>query len=223
MSKLIICVLMFLLSSPAFAQLELNIAGQEGSERFFPLLQAIYAQLGVQVKFDILPSARALALTNQGIYDAEIGRIEEIGEVYPNLKYSSEPLLTVRLVALVDRGSKIRLTSADELKHYRVGYLIGMSVAEVYVKQAELKAMSVVSHEQLAKMLGANRLDVVLMGTAFADSPLYQIGAESLTIATFNVYHILNKKYAYLLPEFDQILRQKKENGLYEQLLFSVP
>lgn len=50
-------ILLAITTLSVFADGKLQIAGQEGDERFFPLLQAVYAQLGFQVTFETLPSA----------------------------------------------------------------------------------------------------------------------------------------------------------------------
>ncbi len=214
---------MFTLVIPSFAETKLRIAAQEGDERFYPLLRTIYEQIGVKVEFQIFPSARALLLANKGDFDAEVGRIYEISSDYPNLVYSREPLLTSQLTALVKRDSKLQLSSAEELKRYRVGYLIGMRAAEQYVKKKHLNTSPVVTHEQLAQMLVLDRIDIALMGTAFFDSPVYQVGVVKLVVEESNVYHILHKKYSHLIPEFDSVLHQMKASGQYKQLLQSAP
>lgn len=96
-----------------------------------------------------------------------------------------------------------------------------MSVAEYFVKSIRGNTIAVTTHEQLAQMLEWQRIDVALMGTAFPNSPVYSIGVERLSIATFNVYHILHNKHAQLRPQFDQVLQRMKQNGQYDQLLFS--
>lgn len=212
-------ILLTITALSVFADGKLQIAGQEGDERFFPLLQAIYAQLGFQVTFETLPSARAMQLVDQGDYDAEVGRIPDIAVNYPNLTYSQEPLLTVRLVAMVRKDADIQLSNPDDLQQYRIGYVIGMSVAADFVKSAPSNTIAVTTHEQLAQMLERQRIDIALMGTAFPNSPVYSVGVERLSIATFNVYHILHNKHAQLIPQFDQVLQRMKQNGQYDQLL----
>lgn len=212
-------ILLTITALSVFADGKLQIAGQEGDERFFPLLQAIYAQLGFEVTFETLPSARAMQLVDQGGYDAEVGRIPDIAVSYPNLTYSQEPLLTVRLVAMVRKDADIQLNTPDDLQQYRIGYVIGMSVAEDFVKSAPNNTIAVTTHEQLAQMLERKRIDIALMGTAFPNSPVYSVGVERLSIATFSVYHILHNKHAQLIPQFDQVLQRMKQNGQYDQLL----
>jgi len=59
-------------------------------------------------------------------------------------------------------------------------------------------------------MLERKRIDIALMGTAFPNSPVYNVGVERLSIATFNVYHILHNKHAQLIPQFDQVLQRNR-------------
>jgi ABC-type amino acid transport substrate-binding protein len=219
MARRLAIFIFVLLTQQVFAEALFTVAGQEGDERFFPLLSSIYRQLGIEVSYKILPSARALSLVDDGVYEAEAGRIQEISEGYQNLRFSKEPLITVELVGLVRKDSKLRLTSVADLANYRVGYVIGMSTAEYFTKQSSLKAISVATHDQLAKMLSSDRIDVALMGTAFSSSPVFAAGDVRLRISTFAVYHVLNKKYASLIPQFDDVLKEMKKDGRYTVLL----
>ncbi len=219
MLKRVVLLFTCLLGQYCCAQDVLKIVGQEGDERFFPLMRSVYEQIGFAVDFKLLPSERALSSVNSGIFDAEIGRTPDHSGKYPNLGYSSEPLLSVGLVVLAKKGSKITLTNPEDLGKYRVGSLIGMSIAESYIRQHKLKVLSVASHDQLAQMLDINRLDLVLMGSAFTSSPVFLTGAPLQQLSTANVHHIFSKKYIYLAPEFDKILRAMKSDGRYEQLL----
>ena len=209
----------FLLGCEAFAQSAMRIAAQEGDDRFFPLLTAVYGQMKISVSYEILPSLRALSAVNEGAYQAEVGRIREISEKYPNIRYSKESLLNVELMALTTKNSTYKLSKIEDLKNRRIGYVIGMSVAEYFVKDTQLNVFPVATHQQLAQMLESGRVDVALMGTAFRDSPVFKIGHAGLKIASFDVFHIDNKKHENLIPSFDAVLRQLKTNGQYEKLL----
>lgn len=218
---LVLCVCLCI-GSLQGAQHSLHIGGQEGDERFFGLLRAIYYQMGFDVEFSLIPSERALSLVNSGQLDAEVGRIPDLSGKYPQLHYSAEPLLDVKLVALIKKGSAIKLSSAKDLRSYRVGHLIGMNVAENYSKQNGLKVLSVPTHLQLAQMLELERLDVVLMGTAFTQSPVFEVAEHGLLLSSASVYHIFHKKYAHLAPQFDQILAEMKNDGRYDKHLTAV-
>lgn len=213
--------LLLLASSPGYGQERLRIVAQEGGERFYPLLQSVYQAMGMQVEFSIQPSARALFSVSNGSFDAEVGRIPAISGDYPNIVYSLEPLLSVQLVALVRKDSPISLSSDADLSNYRLGYLIGMSVAEAYLAETGLTATAVTTHKQLAALLSAGRIDVVIMGTAFRDAEVFSLSREALKIRQHEVFHIFNIKHVSLVPLFDQSLRAAKADGRYERLLLS--
>ena len=214
-------VFLLFIALPCYGQSPIKIVGQEGDEKFYPLLNSIYLSMGLQPEFTLQPSARALASVNSGKYAAEIGRIPDIAGDYTNIIYSTEPLLRVELVALVKRHSKIHLGSAEDLHNYRVANLIGMSVAEAYLKESGLKSTSVSTHKQLAAMLNRGRVDIVNMGTAFSDAEVFAVGKNAMTIKQYYVYHIFNKNYLHLKDEFDKQLKKAKQDGRYQQLLLS--
>lgn len=205
--------------SAARAQTPIQVAAQEGDERFFPLLTDIYREMGFDAQITVLPSARALSATNAGQFDAEVGRIPDISPRYPDLAYTQEPLLKVQLVAVALKGKPIDIQSKVDLAKLKVGYLNGMSVSEHYVRTESLTASSVASHEQLAKMLKMGRLDVILMGTAFKQSPVFSIGEIKWVIDEFNVFHVFHKRNRNLIPLFDTQLKRAKQDGRYEKLL----
>lgn len=201
------------------AQTVLKVAGQEGDERFFPLLSAVYQDIGVEAEFRLVPAERALALVNAGKFDAEVGRIRAHTNKYPQLFYTSEPLLDIQLLALTHKNSTLQLTNPQELRGKRIGFLLGMSVAQSYSARHGLKALAVPTHLQLAKMLELNRLDLVLMGSAFADSPVFQVAKPVLLLSSDQVFHIFHQQHAALGPQFDLALLQMKKDGRYQKLL----
>lgn len=216
-------LILLLISDVAVAQPVLKIAGQEGDERFFRLISAVYQELGLTTEFSLIPSERALSAVNSGIFAAEIGRIKDPSAKYPNLIYSAVPLLEVQLVALRKKGNLMQLSAAHELRSFRVGYVIGMSVAENFNRQHQLNAFAVTTHIQLAKMLDMGRIDVALMGTAFEQSPVFQVAEQQLVLSTAQVYHIFHKNYAYLAADFDRALLLMKQDGRYHQYLANSP
>lgn len=197
----------------------IHIVSQEGNERFFGVIKSIYQQMGFEVDFHLVPAERALALVNSGRFDAEMGRIHAPDSRYANLHYSAEPLLKTQLLALTKKGSKLRLQSAWDLRTLRLGYVNGMTAAETFVKQHRLRALSISTHQQLKIMLEQDRLDVVLMGTAFKQSPVFQVAQSQLVLSSANVYHIFHKRYAHLSADFDRILAEMKKDGRYQQLM----
>lgn len=219
MIKFILSALLALAVMPAHAQGVIRISGQEGDERFIPLLTAIYKEMGLKAAFTILPSARALHATNMGDFDAEVGRIPSISPQYPNIIYTREPLLDIHLVAVAVGGKNITIQTKEDLRKYRVGYLNGMSVAESYVSKESISAYPVATHTQLAEMLRLGRLDVVLMGTAFKNSPVFNVGEIVGEMEGLSVYHIYNVRNKELVERFDQVLQRAKADGRYERLL----
>ncbi|MFT0621085.1 substrate-binding periplasmic protein [Ectopseudomonas guguanensis] len=219
MRKLLLSVMLVVLAPCAYSQNILRISGQEGDERFIPLLTAIYKDMGREVEFVMLPSARALYMANSGEFDAEVGRIPSIGPQYPNIIFTREPLLSVHLVAVARKGSAISIRTPNDLLPHKVGYLNGMSVAQHYVSSQAIDAVAVATHAQLADMLTLGRLDVVLMGTAFRDSPVFKVGEAVGEIQQFPVFHLYNVRNKALIEPFDQALRRAKADGRYEALL----
>ncbi len=171
------------------------------------------------MEFEILPSARALLSVDQGNYDAEVGRIREISARYPSLVYSKVPLLTVQLVAIVRKGSKLRIPSADRLKDFRVGYIIGMSIAEDFA----LRIPSTATRSRLMNNWLRCSLRIALMLRSWELRSRTQRSTRLASLSSWSRSTLSTtcsmRNTQTGSAEFDRLVLQMKANGQYGRLL----
>ena len=206
------------LALPLTAQAAYKVSYQPGTEMFLPLIKAVYAEMGIAVSLEILPSERSLQEANSGTYDAELGRVGGMLAGYPNLMYTSEPIMVIDLIAMAKKGSAVTISSAADLNKYKIGIIRGSKLPESFVAAKGLTAESVPDPASLLKMLEAGRLDIALIPSNILASfaSVAQVGPKLMSVPS---YHILNKKHAALAPKFDAILKAMKADGRFAKLL----
>lgn len=202
------------------AQAPLVVACQPGLEKYYPLVRAIYNRMGLTCEFLEMPSERALVEVNSGGADAEIGRTENLTSRYPGILYTAEPLLTTGLTGWVLSNSRLQVDAVGDLRAFRIGILRGNKAAEQFVQAQGLSTQSVTTLESLAKMLQANRIDLVIMPEAADPSVLKSVAKKiSIGVPHYPVYHLFSKEHQDLVPRWDVVLRAMKANGTYETYL----
>ncbi|MBC3874643.1 substrate-binding periplasmic protein [Undibacterium flavidum] len=194
-----------------------SIAYNEVTGALIPLVQAVYGEMGMQPTFELVPSERAIALTNSAHYDADIGRADSVLKHYPNLLISREPLKQLELYAYVRQRSAVYFSDVNQLKQWTVGVVRGSKLAEDFIEQHQLRYISANSAESFYKMLQAKRFDVALISSTQLSAQSPQINALAERVGGVLVhsysYHIMHKKHAELMLEFDASLRRMRISG----------
>jgi ABC-type amino acid transport substrate-binding protein len=196
------------------------VAATPGTEKFFPLVTAIYKEMNFKTTFKTLPSERAIAQTDDGICGAEIGRAKNVLGKYKNIIYTKEPIISVRLKAWIVDNSTISISSPEELLMYKVGIVHGIKGPENFCDQHKLNYETLPTIENLAGMLKLNRIDIAIVPDAINQSALDSIGHPlAYDPGSYSVYHVFNRKNAFLITKWDSILKVMKANGQYIKLL----
>lgn len=209
--------------SAAVAQPGYQVAYNDTTAPLIPLVKAMYAAIGVQATFELVPSERAIALTNSGHFDADLSRVEEALVHYPNLVRTNEPIKRTDLYAYARKGSGIQLTQVSELKQYSVALIRGSKLAEQFARQEGIRAYPANSAASFHKMLAAGRFDIALISSTQLQAQAEQINAIAERVgpvlAHSQSYHVLNKSHADLAPKLDAALKAMKADGRAAQLL----
>ena len=222
MKKSLICLfLVALVGYVLVAQPVMKIATGPTNENLYPLIKAIYAELGYQAEFAILPLERALYLTNSGDFDADLGRLKGIADQFPNLIATNEPIFTSYLQAWVKKGSAITITSLDDLKKYRVGIILGGKYVQNLVDKLGVPVEISPTYQSMAGMLDKGRFDVALkVSVPNGDPELAEVGVlVAPQLAKLETFHIFNKKHADLVFKWDAVLKAMKADGRFQKLM----
>jgi len=181
----------------------------------------LFDRAGLQVQLLKLPSARGLALANAGSLDGELARINIRTDRYNKLQKLPDPLIDVVFAGLYHRAG-IKVTTLDDFRHFRVGYIRGWVIAEnLFAGDANANATS--SANQLLDMLEADRIDIAFMTVAPGRYLANSRGMENLRVTDFSIrkdlFLYLNKKHAGKLQSLSRALASMKEDGTHAAIM----
>lgn len=197
--------------------------------RFYELLYSeAFKRLGFTFTYKVYPSKRSSVMANDGEVDGEPQRAGNYADTYPNMIRVDEPSFTNRVVAFATDPS-IRLNSWDSLRDtpYRVDYRIGSLISEQELpRRVDPKLLTAVpTVEQILKKLKFQRTDIyvdmewavlpVLQSAEFKEAGIVRVGILSTNLS----YPFVHKKHAALAPRLAVVLRQMKQEGVYDRLL----
>lgn len=166
-------------------------------------LNAAYANLGYELVYQTLPSKRGLLESNNGRYDGEMLRVENINEQYANLIPVPVVLCYVRSVLLA--RAYVDINNYDDLKKYRFGITSGYVGLERIVEENNIPVVRATKYQTLLEMLKKERIEVTLINETTANAFLKtQPAGEFIIIDSFErsikLYHYLHKKHEDLVP-----------------------
>lgn len=186
------------------------------------LVEAVFAELGLQAQVLIYPTAteRGLLNANEGVDDGLAMRIAGLEQQYPNLLRVSEPVAINDFVA-ISLKHRFEPRSWDSLQPYVVGYILGWKVFEQRVPAAAQRTL-VRDAEQLFGLLARERVDVVLYERYQGLLQLRRLGLPAQVLepplVRTPMYMYLHRKHAALVPRVAEALVRLKRDGRYQRI-----
>lgn len=189
------------------------------------VLREAYRRLGRKLVVHQLPGERSLVQANDGTMDGELYRKLGMDRDYPNLIIVPVPLLTFELV-IFSRGTTFPVNGWESLRPYTLGFMRGNKIAQENTKG--MKAEPVPTLQQAFEKLNMGRTDLVLGHRASGMAVVRSQKLEGITVlepplASFPVYHYLNRKHEALVPELTRVLKQMQADRSIERIQRSVP
>lgn len=189
------------------------------------ILREAYTRLGRNLVVHQLPGERSLVLVNEGKMDGELYRKLGLDRDYPNLVIVPVPLLTFELVVF-SRGTSFALNGWESLRPYSLGFVRGNKFAQQ--NTVGMKVEQVPTMQQAFDKLMKGRTDLVLGHRASGMAVVHSQKLEGITVlepplASFPVYHYLNRKHEALVPRLTRVLKQMRADRTIERIQRSVP
>ena len=191
------------------------------------LLIEAFARLQQPVVIQRKPAERSLQDANDGETDGEFMRIDQIGELYPQLIRVPEPLYQMEIVAFSLAPLPEELAGWQGLSPYTVGYVVGWKILEEHIRQTR-GTVVVGTQETLFRMLAARRFQVAVYGHRFGKAMIARLGLKGIRVegpplALKNMYLFLHRRHRALIPALTAVLRQMKADGSYQAILADAP
>jgi polar amino acid transport system substrate-binding protein len=178
------------------------------------VLRQAYLRLGIGLVVDFMPGERSLVQANSGRTDGELYRRAGIERNYPNLIMVPVPIMHIDIVAF-SKDKRLVVKDWESLRPYRLAYVRGIKIIEE--NTVGMSVSPVLSTRNAFSMIDIGRVDVVLALRAAGLEAiealhLTGIGEHAPALASFPVYHYLNRKHADLLPALSAVLHQMAQD-----------
>lgn len=181
----------------------------------------------VTFRFEEIPWVRALHYMETGKIDAITGLAKRPDrEKY--ITYTSPPYYSdcsSRFYMRKGLGQYIK--QYEDLYDFEVGYVVNSAYFDPFDTDEKLNKYSVTHEEQLLKMLGNGRLDVIIGTNCQVDYDIKLSGllgrfeqAEYRPGNNVHLYLGLSKKSAIteILPQLNQVIQQLKDEGVIDKI-----
>ncbi|MEH6404528.1 MAG: hypothetical protein V7750_14205 [Sneathiella sp.] len=185
------------------------------------IIKKAYTILGHTISIIRLPPKRALNEASSGTLDGDVQRIYSVGHTYPNLIRIEPPINYIYGTGFVLKGSKVDVTTWEDLKKYRVGIILGIRFAETNVPKKN--SFAYYSYKKLTEALNEGKIDI---GIYPQSNGIYQtllFGEKNIIpiktpLSKFDLYHYVHKKNKHLVKDLTDIFRRFEKNGVLENV-----
>ncbi|MCJ8294075.1 MAG: transporter substrate-binding domain-containing protein [Colwellia sp.] len=188
------------------------------------ILSEAYKNIGINVAVEALPSKRALFLSNKGITDGELIRIDNINYKYTELIKVPVSYMTIRHMVwtknlVLPRNDKVNLSS------YLIGFNRGYLFAEGVTQGMNKYAAG--SFQQVFKMLDLGRVEVVIATDYTGNSIIRELNLQGISMLPTPlditpVFHYLHEKNKHLLEKITSSLLKMQRDGRFNKIISQV-
>lgn len=185
-----------------------------------------FAPLGIAVSIRMLPAERALVDANIGVSDGDMGRVEGMEQMYPDLVIVHEPIIESRDFVAFSLHHRFTTEDWASLAPYHVGIVKGWKIFEANIPETR-SLIKAESTETLFRLLKNNRIDVALNArldgmVAATELGMSDVGIMEPPLARMKLYLYLHTKHDGLVPKVEANLAQMKADGRFYRIYDAV-
>lgn len=203
---------------------EIHISTLVGSDPASTVAELVmteaYRRIGRQLVVHRLPGERTLMVANEGRMDGELYRKVGIERDYPNLMIVPVPLLTYEIVVFT-RGTDFVVNGWESLRPFTIGYVRGIKI--IKENTGGMKTEAVPAMDMAFRKLTMGRTDIVVGNRLSGLAAAAALGIDDVRVlapalASFPVYHYVNKNHAALVPGLVAALQAMTADKTIEKL-----
>ncbi len=179
------------------------------------ILEKAYSRAGIKIQPVFLNLEESLQQSNAGITDGELARIEQITQLYPNLRQVPISVISVEAVAFSTNPSLI-IDRWDDLQGHKVAIIKGAKFIEIAT--AKLPVEKVLTPQEAFERLDKGLVEIVvvpkLAGWSIIHKKRYRnIRMVSASLKKMKLYHFVHKKNSHLIPLIYPHLKKMQKTG----------
>lgn len=155
-------------------------------------------------------------MSNTGVMDGEVHRIEGVDNEYNNLVMIPIPINRLEIITFTSQSD----IKGDHLKPHKIGIRRGVKYAEEVTQNMDVYKTN--SMDQLFRMLGSGRVDAVVASHISGLQHISSLKIEGIKTSsqpwlTKSLYHYLHKKHEHLIPLITQSLKELEAEGFIQK------
>ena len=185
------------------------------------LLTDIYKRAGLNAAIEPLPPARITILVLRDEIDGEVARIAPYFDKYPRLVKVEPAYYQLVTTAFAKSGRNISISSAEDLKNYRVGIIRGVAHAAIATEGVPNLTVTD-SVAQLFRMLDKDRIDIAVDVNMNGQDTINRLGLKTIQpvghLATRDFYNALIPSRSDLVLTISETIKAMKKNGELDKL-----
>jgi len=188
------------------------------------IVREAYRRLGIHLVVHKLPGERTLLYANDGTMDGELYRKMGMEQEYPNLVIVPVPLQVYEIV-IFSHGKSFVVSGWESLRPYTLGFKRGIKIVQEKTRGMRVEAVPTLPQAFEKMMMG--RTDLVLGNRSSGMAVIKALNLDGVTVlepplASFPVFHYLNKKHEDLVPRLTLVLREMQADKTIERIQKSV-
>ncbi len=167
----------------------------------------MYKQAGIEIElFQVNNSPRSVKALNDGVFDADIGKILSSIEHHNNIIYVPTPIASVGLYLVCIKDIPCNKEVLDEEDNLIVSRFNRKMLTNVLPIKANIA--QILSQQRINKMLKLGRVSYSLVGddTDFGATE-FQDNFQVVEVSRETYHHIMHKKHQQLISKLDLALK----------------
>lgn len=197
-----------------------------GLERVAEVFVAAYEAIDVCAEVVVLPSERASQWLEAGLVDANVGRVPGFADAANDSVIAvPTPVAALSILPLTRADSPDRYDQISDLDGRIVGIHVGLFALREIGETTNATTLASSDLAPLLRMLRRGRVDVILLDNLRFSHAVTsgEISPEDVTvgrpIVRHDVYHVLNRRHAALIPALDAAIASLVNAGAIQDAM----
>lgn len=185
-----------------------------------------FNRLGYTFELITAPTKRSLIDADSGVVDGDAARVFNVNEKnnYPSLLRVEEPIRRVKL-AVYSNNRSLTINSWDDLKGLNIAYIEGVKFLEERLApyNEDRNVATFFKPAVIFKKMLDGEVDVYIDREGAIEAALEQEELTSIVeiavLEEIDLYPYLHRSNRHLVDSLEEVLREMKSDGKFEELL----
>ena len=185
---------------------------------YLPIVKAMYEKAKLPIRlFKVSNSPRSVEALNDGLFDADTGKILSSIKHHENIVYVPTPISTVGLYLICLKSVVCDAAVLNDKKHMIISRFSKKMLTNILPIKAGMA--QILSQKKINKMLRIGRVNYSLIADDVSSAARHFQDKYSVVLVSKESYfHILHKKNQRIIPQLDFALKAVLKNNLAKSI-----